>query len=479
MGELEIDGPATDSLLGLREAHAGGQLSAVDLVERTLEVAAASQETLNAFRTIRSDAALEEAAEADRRIAAGEEGGLLGVPVAVKDDTDVAGELTKFGCRGEFEPATEDAELVKRLRAAGAVIVGKTTTSELGQWPIAEAADFGKTRNPWNLAHTPGGSSGGSAAAVAAGIVPAATGSDGAGSVRIPASWCGLVGIKPQRGRLPTWPDAEAFHGLTCHGPLARTVADAAHMLDALSGNHPDEKHRPPAPERSFLSSAREAPARGLRIALSFKPPFSGPSSSLDARIRAKLRAVADRLADLGHEVSEADPSYGVVGLAWAPRSLGGIAEWVDRLPNPELLDSRTRENARNGRLLRGPALFAARKAEGLVKRSVGAIFNDHDIVLTPTTAQPPLPVGAIDGLSGWETDKAIVGACPYAWVWNVVGWPGISVPAGLVAGLPVGAQLLGPECSEPLLLSLAAELEAELHWDRERPPLESLASPG
>ncbi|MGI8728120.1 MAG: amidase [Solirubrobacterales bacterium] len=475
MGDLDQRAPKADSLLGLRDALAAGELSSVDLVERTLEVAEGSQQNLNAFRVIRSEAALEEAAEADRRIATGEEGPLLGVPVAVKDDTDVAGELTKFGCRGEFEPAREDAELVKRLRAAGAVIVGKTTTSELGQWPIAEAADFGKTRNPWNLDHSPGGSSGGSAAAVAAGIVPAATGSDGAGSVRIPASWCGLVGIKPQRGRVPTWPDAEAFHGLTCHGPLARTVADAAHLLDALTGNHPDELHQPPAPERALVDSAREAPRR-LRIALSFKPPFSGPSSSLDARIRAKLRAFADTLANLGHEVTEADPTYGAAGLAWAPRSLGGIAEWADRVPDPELLDPRTRENARNGRLLRGPALFAARKAEGLVKRTVGAIFDDFDVVLTPTTAQPPLPVGAIDGLSGWETDKAIVAACPYAWVWNVVGWPGISVPAGLLAGLPVGAQLLGPENAEPLLISLAAQLEAELRWDLERAPLEALA---
>lgn len=474
-GEIDRGEPAADSLLGLCDALAAGELSSVELVERTLEVAEASQETINAFRLIRAEDALAEAAEADRRIAAGEARSLLGVPVAIKDDTDLAGEQTKFGCRGDFEPADEDAELVRRLRIAGAVVIAKTTTPELGQWPITEGEDFGKTRNPWNLEHSPGGSSGGSAAAVAAGIIPAALGSDGAGSVRIPASWTGLVGIKPQRGRISTWPDPEAFNGLTCHGPLTRTVADAAHLLDAVTGNHPDEIHRPPRPARPFAEAAREAPRR-LRIALSLKPPFSGPSSSLDARVRARLEGFAETLASLGHEVAEADPSYGAVGAAWAPRSLGALSEWMERIPDPELLDHRTRENARNGRLLRGPALFAARRAEGLVKRSVGAIFGDFDVVLTPTTAQPPLPIDAIDGLSGWQTDKCVVGACPYAWVWNVVGWPAISVPAGLVAGLPVGAQLLGPERSEPLLISLAAELEAELRWELERAPREALA---
>ncbi|MDG4865789.1 amidase family protein, partial [Streptomyces sp. T-3] len=194
---------------------ADGETSSRAQVEQALARIEASQESLNAFRLVRAEAALAEAEAADKRLAAGERLPLLGVPVAVKDDMDVAGEPTAFGCRGEFPRKTEDAEAVRRLRAAGAVIVGKTNSCELGQWPFTEGPAFGDTRNPWNTRHTPGGSSGGSAAAVAAGLVPAALGSDGAGSVRIPAAWTHLVGIKPQRGRISSMPEPEAFKGIT------------------------------------------------------------------------------------------------------------------------------------------------------------------------------------------------------------------------------------------------------------------------
>ena len=159
------------------------------------------------------------------------------------------------------------------------------------------------------------------------------------------------------------------------------------------------------------------------------------------------------------------------MGLGFVPRGTAGISEWVGKLPSRERLDPRTVTAARTGRLLGGPILATARLAEGLLRRRIGAIFDDHDVVVVPTTATPPLMCGAIDGLSGWETDKVMIAACPFAWPWNVLGWPAISVPAGFVDGLPVGAQLLGPANSEPLLLALAAELEAELHWDDERPP--------
>ncbi|CAD5926518.1 protein of unknown function [Streptomyces sp. KY70] len=245
------------------------------LVADALARIEAAQPTLNAFRHLRADAALAEAAEADRSLAAGERLPLLGVPVAVKDDTDVAGLPTHFGCDGERPPATTDSEAVRRLRAAGAVIVGKTNSCELGQWPFTEGPAFGATRNPWNTAHTPGGSSGGSAAAVAAGLVPAALGSDGAGSVRIPAAWTHLVGIKPQRGRVSVHPHHDAFQGLTVNGPLARTVADAALLLDAAAGAHPDDFHRPPAVRAS--DAARRDPGR-LRIALAWRPRSPSPA---------------------------------------------------------------------------------------------------------------------------------------------------------------------------------------------------------
>ena len=189
---------------------------------------------------------------------------LLGVPVAIKDDVDLAGHETPFGCAGEHRPAERDAEPVRRLRAAGAIVVGKTNAPEVGQWHFSETASFGVTRNPWQPEHTPGGSSGGAAAAVAAGIVAGAMGSDGAGSIRIPAAWTNLVGLKPQRGRVSTWPDAEAFNGLSCYGPLTRDVADAALLLDVLAGNVPADRHHVPPPTRP---SPAPPPTRHARSA--------------------------------------------------------------------------------------------------------------------------------------------------------------------------------------------------------------------
>ncbi len=203
---------------------------------------------------------------------------LLGVPVAIKDDVDLAGHTTPFGCGGG-RPAVRDAEMVRRLREAGAILIGKTHAPEVGLWHFTETPLHGATRNPWNTDHTPGGSSGGAAAAVAAGVVPAAIGSDGAGSIRIPAAWTGLVGLKPQRGRVSTWPDPEAFNGLSCYGPLARSVADAALLLDAVHGNVPADLHRPPPPSEPFAEAAAREPGR-LRIAVSFATPFGVPARS-------------------------------------------------------------------------------------------------------------------------------------------------------------------------------------------------------
>ncbi|MEG3627935.1 amidase [Streptomyces poriticola] len=463
-----------DRAAGLAEsarALAAGEVTSRSLVEQALARIAATQGegSLNAFRIVRAQAALAEAEAADRELAAGTRKPLLGVPVAVKDDMDVAGEPTAFGCAGEHPPVAADGEAVRRLRAAGAVIVGKTNTCEFGQWPFTEGPAFGSTRNPWSSEHTPGGSSGGSAAAVAAGLVPAALGSDGAGSVRIPASWTHLVGIKPQRGRISTWPRGESFHGITVNGTLARTVADAALLLDAASGNHERDPHRPPAIDASAAVS--RTPGR-LRIALSLKPPFTGLPARLRPEVRARVVELAGRVADLGHTVEEADPRYGQIGLAFLPRATAGIAEWVGEAPHPALLDRRTREAARLGRLLGGAPLRAARRAESALHRRIGALFETYDVILAPTTAAPPPRIGAMAELNGLATDRAMIAACPYAWPWNVLGWPGVGVPAGFVTGgLPVGAQLLGPAGSEPLLIGLAAQLEAELRWHEAWPP--------
>ncbi|WP_042377624.1 amidase [Streptacidiphilus melanogenes] len=460
--------PSERGLVESASALAGGECTSRALVEAALARIAATQGTLNAFRRVRAEAALAEADEADRRLAAGERLPLLGVPIAVKDDTDVAGEPTAFGCAGDFPAARTDSESVRRLRAAGAVIVGKTNTPEIGQWGFTEGRAFGATRNPWNLGHTPGGSSGGAAAAVAAGLVPAALGSDGAGSVRIPASWTNLVGIKPQRGRISAHPEPESFHGLTVSGPLARTVADAALLLDAAAGSHSVDRHRPLF-EPLGTAVGRE-PGR-LRIGLALDTAFAIYPRALDPQVERATVALADTLAALGHRLDTVRLAYGPIGFTQLPRAMAGIRAWSRRVPDARLLDPRTRANIRTGALLGGPVLRAARAAEPWLQRRVGRVFDAFDVVLTPTTATPPPLVGATDAMGSAALDRAMLTGCPYAWPWNVLGWPAVSIPAGFTAaGLPIGCQLLGPACSEPLLVSLAAQLETELRWHDRRP---------
>jgi len=459
------------SLTDCVDALAEGRTTSAELVERALRRIEATQPTLNTFRIVRADAARAEAAEADRRLAAGERVALLGVPVAVKDDVDVTGEPTAFGCAGEFPVSDCDCEAVRRLRAAGAVIVGKTNAPEVGLYPFTEGSAFGATRNPWSLDHTPGGSSGGSAAAVAAGIVPAAIGSDGAGSVRIPAAWCNLVGVKPQRGRISTWPELESFNGLTCLGPLTRTVADAALMLDVLSGNHPGDLHLPPPPDEPYSQSIAREP-RPLRIAVSLRHPFSAARVRLHPEIRSGVLRIGRLLAELGHTVTETDPRYGLMGLTLLARGEAGVHEWVSRAPDPSLLDRRTRETAQLGGVLAKTLLPVARRLEPRLQRRIGRVFRDIDVLIVPTSAAPPLAIGAAEGLSSWATQRLISAACPYAWPWNVLGWPGVSVPAGFSAdGLPFGVQLLGPANSESMLLMLAAQLERVERWYEHTPP--------
>jgi amidase len=446
-------------------ALAEGRISSLELIERALAGIEATQPTLNAFRIVCGACARQEAEEADRRLVAGERLPLLGVPVAVKDDIDVAAHPTAFGCAGDFACQEQDCEMVRRLRAAGAVIVGKTNTPEVGLYPFTEGEAFGVTRNPWSLEHTPGGSSGGAAAAVAAGIVPAAVGSDGAGSVRIPAAWCNLVGVKPQRGRISTWPEPESFNGLTCLGPLTRTVADAALMLDVLSGPHSGDAHIPPAPPQPYVEAVACEPD-SLRIGLALRPPMSAARIRLHPEILAAVNRLASTLAGLGHTVTRAEPRYGLMGLALLSRGEAGVHQWVKQVPDRALLDARTRETARLGGILARTALPLARRSERRMQRRVGAIFRDVDVVIAPTSASPPLKVGAAAGLSSWATQQVMAASCPYAWPWNVLGWPAVNIPAGFTSeGLPFGVQLLGPANSEPALLSLAAQLERVERW--------------
>ena len=456
-----------DTLTGQLAALRRGETTSKELTERSLAAIEATRTTLNAFRVVATDDARRAAAEADERRDRGEDGPLLGVPVCIKDDTDLAGHPTAFGCEGDFPPAREDAELVRRLKHAGAVIVGKTHSSELGQWPLTGTGTTGYTRNPWSRDHSPGGSSGGTAAAVSAGIVAAGLGSDGAGSIRIPAAWTNLVGIKPQRGRLSTYPWREAFHGITVNGPIARTVEDAALLLDVLQGNHDDEVHRP---ERVDLEDAAHREPPRVRVGLSTRPPFSGFPSTLHPGIEQALNRVAATLLDHGHYVEHRDPDYGLtLGLDFLARSTTGLDDWRRHLPHGTAYDRRTSGNADTGRILRR-VLNAAKQGERRTAARIRAQLEHVDVFLAPTTAQPPLPVEAIDDTGPLHTDRVIVAACPYTWPWNVLGWPAIDVPAGFVDGLPVGVQLMGPPHSEPLLVGLAAQLEADLRWAERHP---------
>lgn len=446
-----------------------GATTSDELVRRSLKAIEASQPTLNAFRVVLTERALADAAEADRKRAAGQHLPLLGIPIAVKDDVDVAGVPTRFGTDGELPAATADAEVVRRLRAAGAVIVGKTNTCELGQWPFTSGPGFGHTRNPWSREHSPGGSSGGSAAAVAAGLVTAAIGSDGAGSVRIPAAWTHLVGIKPQRGRISTWPLPEAFNGITVNGVLARTVTDAAIVLDAASGNADGDLHKPEPVRVSEHVGRAPGP---LRVAMSTAFPFNLFRSTLHPEIAAALRRVGGQLEQLGHTVTEADPDYGL-RMSWnfLARSTSGLMEWQQRLGPGVALDRRTVSNIRTGWLLSQHTLRKARAAEAQARRRVGWIFNIADVVLAPTTALPPPRVDEYDERGPMATDRAMIRACPVTWPWNLLGWPSINIPAGFTAdGLPIGVQLMGPADSEPMLISLAAALEAVNGWGVKQP---------
>ena len=461
--DQQARGGLAEQARALREREIGSRES----VEAALNRAERSQDTLNAFRVICHEEALAEAEEADRRLAAGEVAPLLGVPVAIKDDVDLTGHTTPFGCGGG-RPAVRDAEAVRRLRGAGAIPIGKTHAPEVGQWHFTETPLHGATRNPWNTDHTPGGSSGGAAAAVAAGVVPAAIGSDGAGSIRIPAAWTGLVGLKPQRGRVSTWPDAEAFNGLSCYGPLATSAADAALLLDAIRGNVPADLHRPAPPAAPFVEAAASEPRR-LRVAISFVTPF-GVSGKVHAEHRAATEAFGERLAELGHEVFPADPDYGLAGPALIPRGMAGVEEWLaTHGEDRSALEPRTRTHARMGRALSGLPLRLSRAAEPALRRRAGRIFERCDMVLTPATAMPPPRIGALDGRGYWATSSRAGAICPFAFAWNVTGWPAISVPAGLTSkGLPIGAQLLGRENDEATLLSLAGQVErAAGGWPR------------
>lgn len=444
---------------------AEGAVTAPALLEVYLERIARLDPQLRSYRVVLADSAREEAAAAQRRLDSGERLPLLGVPIAIKDDVDIAGQTTTYGTSAHGPAAAKDADVVSALRAAGAVILGKTAVPELMMMPYTESVSFGATRNPWDITRTPGGSSGGSGAAVAAGLASMALGSDGGGSIRIPSTWCGLFGLKPHRDRVSVAPHHDAWCGLSVNGPIARSVRDAALFLDATTTL--------PAPERGFVAAAARTPDR-LRIALSTKVP-----PPLMVRCGKQQRSAVEQagalLRELGHEVVARDPDYPLAAIPanYLPRYFRGIYDDARTLPHADRLEARTRNMARIGRLVSDRRIAATRAGEAELTSRIQSIFDDIDVLVTPGTATGPSRIGAYQRRGAISSLLRVAPQVPFFEMWNLTGQPAAVVPWGLDAdGLPMSVQLVGRPYDEATLLALSGQIEAARPWAHRRPPV-------
>ena len=451
-----------------------GEVSARELVEASLARIEAIDGDLNCFTLVDADGAL---AAADA-IGPGDERPFAGVPIAIKDLTSAtAGLRVSNGSDlyGDYTP-DYDSHVVRRVRAAGFVIVGKTASPEMGILPVTESRRFGPTRNPWNRDHTPGGSSGGSGAAVAAGLVPIAHGSDGGGSIRIPAACCGLVGLKPSRGRISRGPDA-GDSVLSSDGVLTRTVADAAAALDLLSGYETGDATWAPPPCEPFSETSARPPGQ-MRIGLMVQPPLE---ADLDPLAERAARDAAALLEQMGHAVEEIEPPSQLGELLdiftdlWAAMVGLGVrfGELVSgREAAPADVERLTW--ALHERALATPSSSYLRSLTILQRVARGSIewSSQWDLILTPALAKRPLRIGELDAEAPepMATFNASSHFTPYTPLVNVSGQPAISLPVYHGAdGLPLAVQLIGPPLSEGLLLAIAAQLEAELRWGERR----------
>ena len=444
-----------------------GEISSTELVRHSLERIARLDPALNSFVTVCGEEALEAAALVDSSHG---DTPFRGVPIAVKDLAPTAGIRTTYSSRAYADHVPDfDSAVVRRIREAGFVIVGKTNTPEFGTVAFTESELNGATRNPWNLELTPGGSSGGAAAALAAGLVPAAHATDGGGSIRIPASCCGLFGLKPSRGRVSSAPFG-SFEGFSTAGPLTHTVEDAAHILDVLAGYEPGDPWWAPPPERPFAETVAEAPPP-LRIAVTSTPPID---VAVDPECVAAVAAAAALLADLGHDVREATPPWREPTLFDTFIAVWQVGPALHPVEDISLLTPLNRGLIEAAHAASAADYGRAVASLQILARRIVAFWNDFDVVLTPTLALPPVPIGWQE-----EVDGAIeqllrnTEFTPFTAVANLTGLPAMSLPLHWSeGGLPIGVQAIGPPAGDALLLSLAAQIEAARPWADRRPPI-------
>ena len=453
-----------------------GAVSAREVVEAAVRRIEALDPQLGAFVELDAERAL---AEADG-IGRDDQRAFAGVPIAVKANTAVAGMCMNFASRfmAGHRP-THSAYLVRRLRGAGFVVVGTTNMSEFGILPTTEARHTGPARNPWDPDRTPGGSSGGSAAAVAAGLVPIAHGNDGGGSLRIPAACCGLVGLKPSRGRISRGPDlGDSF--LAGDGVLTRTVAETALLLDVLSGYEPGDATWAPRPAEPYTLAMRRDPGR-LRIAMTLA---NGLEVDADPEVVRGLHRTAELLRELGHEVEEASPALPAPDAleiflhVFGPAAALGVhfgEMLAGRRPEEDEIEPLSRAVLEAAEALPSTGYLGALAQLQLLARGTVAFFADFDILMTPVLAARPLPIGELHGCGEAPMDDLRRSGrfAPYTALFNVTGQPAISVPVGFGEdGLPTAVQLVGHPLGEETLLQVAAQLETARPWAAHRPAL-------
>jgi amidase len=451
-----------------------GEVSARELVTASLERIDALNDRLNAFILLDPEGAL---AAADK-VRPGDERPFAGVPLAIKDVGPAwAGKPLTWGSHlfGQFTPPIDGA-VVRRFFEAGFIPVGKTNAPEMGILNITEPRRYGPTRNPWDLDRTPGGSSGGSAAAVAAGMVPIAHGNDGGGSIRIPAACCGLVGLKPARGRVSHAPVlGDQF--LAVDGVLSRTVEDTALALDVLAGYEPGDATWAPPPAEPFAAALDREP-QALRIALSVNPPIDVPVEPL---FEQAVRDAGELLASLGHQVEEFELPWdsGEVfpefSKLWAV-GVGSTVDFASRVsgqePSPENAEALTLELYRRGRELDAISYARAMVAMQAFARAAVVAMSPYDAVVTPVMAKPQVRIGEIDPEDGWEAFRQAGAFTPFTAPINISGQPAISLPLFEDGGLPVAVQVIGRPAGEWELLALAGQVERAHPWADRRPPL-------